>query len=162
MIWQDLCWNGNPLAFNFAHLSRGSNHNGDEDDGYCDDADGVTYYDDDGHACDDYDGHVMHGMAWMWSFSELFPFVKLVWLLLVFVTISQTLKHQFPCEFVSVLNLSNFEIIIISLWTNLIASCTHFIFVTTITTAGCVKNSVKCKIFQWIRERDWFNIAQNV
>ena len=38
----------------------------------------------------------------------------------------------------------------------------HFIFVTTITTAGCVKNSVKCKIFQWIRERNWFNIAQNV
>ena len=30
----------------------------------------------------------------------------------------------------------------------------HFIFVTTITTAGCVKNSAKCKIFQWIRERN--------
>ena len=38
----------------------------------------------------------------------------------------------------------------------------HFIFVTTITTTGCVKKSVKCKIFQWIRERNWFNIAQNV
>ena len=24
---------------------------------------------------------------------------------------------------------------------------THLIFVTTMTTAGCVKNSVKCKIF---------------
>ena len=30
----------------------------------------------------------------------------------------------------------------------------HFIFVTTITTTGCVKKSVKCKIFQWIRERN--------
>ena len=38
----------------------------------------------------------------------------------------------------------------------------YFIFVTTITTAGCVKKSVKCKIFQWIRERNCFDIAQNV
>ena len=38
----------------------------------------------------------------------------------------------------------------------------YFIFVTTITTAGRVKKSVKCKIFQWIRERNCFDIAQNV
>ena len=52
MIWQDLCWNGNPLAFNLAHLSTGSNHNGDEDDGYCDvdDLDNACY-DADNHAC---------------------------------------------------------------------------------------------------------------
>ena len=29
----------------------------------------------------------------------------------------------------------------------------HFIFVTTITTAGCVKKSVKCKIFRRVYER---------
>ena len=33
------------------------------------------------------------------------------------------------------------------------------LFVTTITTAGCVKNSVKCKIFQLERERNCFDIA---
>ena len=39
---------------------------------------------------------------------------------------------------------------------------THLIFVTTITTAGCVKKSVKCKIFQSRGERNRFDIAQNV
>ena len=33
----------------------------------------------------------------------------------------------------------------------------HLIFVTTITTAGCVKNSVECKKFQLVREKLlWF------
>ena len=38
---------------------------------------------------------------------------------------------------------------------------THLIVVKTITTAGCVKKSVKCKIFQLVRERNCFDIAGN-
>ena len=35
----------------------------------------------------------------------------------------------------------------------------HLIFVTTITTAGCVKILAKCKIFQLEREKNCFDIA---
>ena len=34
--------------------------------------------------------------------------------------------------------------------------CAHLIFVTTITTAGCVRNLAKCKIFQLEREKTKF------
>ena len=36
----------------------------------------------------------------------------------------------------------------------------HLIFVTTITTAGCVTNSVKCKIFRWVHEETAYNFTQ--
>ena len=49
-----------------------------------------------------------------------------------------------------------------NIWVVLGQIFAYFIFVTTITTAGCVKKLVKCKIFQWIRERNCFDIAQNV
>ena len=38
----------------------------------------------------------------------------------------------------------------------------HLILVTTITTAGCVKNSVKYKNFQWVRVTKSFDVIQKV
>ena len=41
-----------------------------------------------------------------------------------------------------------------------LVSCSYLIFVTTITTAGCVTNSVKCKIFRWVHEETAYNFTQ--
>ena len=38
----------------------------------------------------------------------------------------------------------------------------HLILVTTITTAGCVKNLAKCKIFQLVRKWNCFDIAGKI